>query len=82
MPRRLSMLGGSEIFVYGPCFQKDINVSARIAGTNNSFPCTVFNYVSASCIFPPIFKTGEVTLELNPYGISWNYSTIVFLGKY
>lgn len=74
-PASGSMLGGDEIQITGPCFQLDSNVTARIVQTNSTFQCVVINYVSAKCVLPPIFQTGEMTLELNPYGISWNYST-------
>ncbi|OWF43039.1 sushi domain-containing protein 2-like [Mizuhopecten yessoensis] len=77
VPTNGNMLGGEEFRVTGPCFQSDYNVTARIVQTNSTFQCAVINFLSAKCVLPPIFKTGEVTLELNPYGISWNYSTVL-----
>ncbi|XP_033733052.1 sushi domain-containing protein 2-like [Pecten maximus] len=77
VPNTGYMLGGEEFQVTGPCFQLDSNVTARIVQTNTTFKCAVINYVSAKCVLPPLFKTGEMTLELNPYGISWNYSTVL-----
>ncbi|XP_060077303.1 sushi domain-containing protein 2-like [Ylistrum balloti] len=77
VPNTGFMFGGEELYVTGPCFQSDLNVMARIVQTNTTFQCAVINFVSAKCVLPPIFRTGEVTLKLNPYGISWNYSTVL-----
>ncbi|KAJ8300970.1 hypothetical protein KUTeg_022489 [Tegillarca granosa] len=78
-PQAASMLGGQEIRVSGPCFSMDFSVYARIYETNITFPCTVQNDVSVSCVTPTIFRTGEVTFQLNPYNLGWNYSSVFTL---
>ncbi|XP_056012711.1 sushi domain-containing protein 2-like [Ostrea edulis] len=74
-PKSGSMFGGEEIRISGPCFSSDFTILARIKETNDTFQCTTINDVSAACIMPSVFRTGQVTLEVNPYGMGWNYSS-------
>lgn len=74
-PKSGSMFGGEEIRISGPCFNSEFNILARIRETNDTFQCTAINDISAACIMPSVFRTGQVTLEINPYGMGWNYSS-------
>lgn len=74
------MFGGEEIRISGPCFYSEFNILARIRETNDTFQCTAINDISAACIMPSVFRTGQVTLEINPYGMGWNYSSTYQIG--
>lgn len=74
------MFGGEEIRISGPCFNSEFNILARIRETNDTFQCTAINDISAACIMPSVFRTGQVTLEINPYGMGWNYSSTYQIG--
>nr|XP_022317554.1 sushi domain-containing protein 2-like [Crassostrea virginica] len=74
-PKSGSMFGGEEIRISGPCFSKAFTILARIRETNDTFQCSAINDISAVCIMPTVFQTGQVTFEVNPYGMGWNYSS-------
>lgn len=80
-PKSGSMFGGEEIRISGPCFSKAFTILARIRETNDTFHCTAINDISAVCIMPTVFQTGQVTLEVNPYGMGWNYSSSFHIGR-
>jgi hypothetical protein len=79
-PKFGSMFGGEEIRISGPCFSSDFTIRARIKETNDTFQCTAINDVSAACVMPSVFRTGQVTLEMNPYEMGWNYSSAFQIG--
>lgn len=75
-PKVGSMFGGEEIRISGPCFSSAFTILARIKETNETFECTAINDISAACIMPSVFRTGQVTIEMNPYEMGWNYSSV------
>lgn len=79
-PKVVSMLGGEELTVTGPCLTVGQTVNARIRETNLEFPCVVTTDLKAVCITPSLFRTGELTFDLNT-GMGWNYSTNISSGK-
>ena len=76
------MLGGNKVNISGPCVSSDFIISAYIVETNTSVTCKAINQETATCVFPPIFRTGEMTLQYNPYEMGWNYSTLYIVSKY
>jgi len=70
------MLGGNKVNISGPCVSSDFIISAYLVETNTSVTCKAINQQTATCDFPPIFRTGEMTLQYNPYEMGWNYSTL------
>lgn len=75
------MLGGNKINISGPCVSSDFIISAYIVETNTSVTCKAINQETATCVFPPIFRTGEMTLQYNPYEMGWDYSTLYIVNN-
>ncbi|KAL5012552.1 hypothetical protein ScPMuIL_011103 [Solemya velum] len=76
LPRSSSMMGGEALRISGPCFKEDWEVIGRILETETEFLCAVMNFRTIECVLPPMFFVGEVTIQLNPNGHGWNYSTV------
>ena len=80
-PSSVSMLGGDEILVSGPCLSEGQRVRGRIVELNLVFPCVVTSDLNAICVTPTLFKTGEFTFELVAVDIGKNYSASISSGK-
>ncbi|KAK3087620.1 hypothetical protein FSP39_008510 [Pinctada imbricata] len=78
-PSFRNMLGGEEISIFGPCFSSDFTILARFRETNDTFQCNYVNTTIIKCILPTVFRTGKVTLDLNPYELGWNYTSVFHL---
>lgn len=75
------MLGGDELQVTGPCLTEGQKVKARIRELELEFQCVVTSDLKAVCVTPSLFKTGELTFELDSTGMGWNYSANLTSGK-
>lgn len=73
-PSTVSMLGHEVIRVTGPCLIPGSKISGRIKELNQTFSCDVAADASAVCVPPSVFRTGELTFELDPYRTGWEYS--------
>lgn len=76
------MLGGSKVNISGPCASSQYTIKAQIVGTNISVNCQPVGGNVSSCIFPPIFQTGEMTIEYSPYDNTQSFSGTYVISKY
>ncbi|KAL4218756.1 hypothetical protein ACF0H5_021343 [Mactra antiquata] len=72
-PSVVSMLGREVVHVSGPCLLGFDTVKGRILEIHEEFDCRVIDYY-AVCVFPSLFRTGELTFQLDA-GHGWNYTT-------
>ena len=62
-PSSGDMLGGNKINITGPCVSPEYNITAYIVEMNTSVTCAYVNTDTSTCVFPPIFRTGEMTVQ-------------------
>lgn len=73
------MLGGNQVNISGPCASSQYTIKAHIVEVNVTVRCQPVGGNISSCLFPPIFRTGEMTVVYSPYDddSSSFYSTYV-----
>lgn len=80
-PTTVSMLGYEAVRVTGLSLSGSLNVTARIREFDWKFSCHVIEDLSAVCVIPAIFRTGEFTFDFDPFGEGWNFSAAITVGK-
>lgn len=80
-PSSGNMLGGNKVNITGPCVSSDFIIKARIVETNTTVTCKAVDTETSTCVFPPIFQTGEMTVEYNPHEMGWNYSSLYIVNN-
>lgn len=74
-----NMLGGNKVNITGPCAYQEYKPMAYIVETNTNVTCKHVSDDTVACVFPPIFRTGEITILYNPYEEGWNYSALYMI---
>ena len=75
------MLGGTQVFVSGPCFNETSNITCDFDGT--AVQGELINMVSAICVSPALYKAGRSPLRVSvDGGLTFDFEGIYTLCKY
>jgi len=71
------MFGGTLLMISGPCFNQTDSVSLVMSYVKSQINCLWLSQYSVSCIFPPLYRTGQEMVELV---IQHDSQTLTFTG--
>lgn len=73
-PRSGIELGGTEVYVGGPCYKPGYTIICRFMG-NLTSKAKYISSEQASCITPPLYVSGRILFELSlDGGVTYNFN--------
>ena len=81
-PRSGIELGGTEVYIGGPCYSPSDTIICRFNRTIQT-PGAYVNPEQAVCITPPLYVLGRIPIELSlDNGVTFNFSGIFTSSKW